>query len=172
MGITGVTYDSDYKETPKRYIVPVEMIQELRIGDYILFDGELLRVNLDFFELLFHLKEADIKSKLGGLEITEDLLLSIGFVKQKNYEWDGEKEYETNPYYFSRQLEVWNRYSAPGIFYRDGFFILGGSYPELKYLHQLQNFFICKAGEELIINKDKLKEYYEKVRRDTNEGTV
>lgn len=172
---TGVTYEEVSgcagcsgvvgTPSPKREVLPVNTLQELRIGDYIIFNNKLLRVDLEFFNLLFQLEDDEVNQKLNGLEITEELLLTLNYYKQKNYEYDhiNEIEYETNPYYFNKQVEVWRKYSSPRLYYKgDKFLILGGSYPQIKYLHQLQNFFVCKAGEELIIDDDKLKEYYEK----------
>lgn len=171
--MTGVTYDSDYKPTPPRVKIPVEIIQELRLGSYVLYGDELTKVDYNFFAAYYYreLERKELFSDsvetpyLNGIPITEELLLSIGFEKQRNYDWNGKKEVEIEPYYFHRsQIRLSEFLSPPGIYRRKNntFHILGGSYPELKYLHQYQNWFLIKTGEEMIIDEEILKNYIEK----------
>jgi hypothetical protein len=181
MAITGTT--GDFIPRPKREIIPVNILQELRIGSYVIFKNELTCVSLYFFKDLKKLDKIYLKDNRGkvtekgrnefisnvikGIELNEELLTTwLKFKKQKNYEYNskGKEQYETTPYYFHQgQIEMWDQVHAPALYFeKDKFKILGGSYPEMKYLHQYQNLFLALTGEEMIINRETLKNYIEK----------
>jgi len=151
--ISGTTYIGDYNPTPKRNKIKVDLINELRIGSFIISNSDLAKVDTLFFVA---------KNKLKGIKLTERLLLFLGFRKQENYDWN---EYEncevmSDPYYFDTQIPYSEQYRFPGLFVRNKkISILGGSYPELRYLHQLQNDYLCRTGEELIIDEKGLDNY-------------
>jgi len=125
------------------------MINELRIGNLILLNKKIVRVDLDFF------KNYTSKSKIAGVKLTEQMLLDLNYYKQENTEWNGRREVKAEPYYFDNQLDITAPNRTSGLFIRDKkIYVLGGwIYPELKYLHQLQNIFFVATGEELIVNK-------------------
>ena len=139
-----------------RKIIKVPLLNQLRIGNYIMYNNTIIRIDLGFFKTTFTKNQPEME----GIPITEDLLYSIGYYKQRNYDYDrdNDKEYETEPYFFHRnQIEFSDNYQPEGIFLRDNkFYVLGNSYPQLKYLHQLQNRFYNKTNEEIIINKKSL----------------
>ena len=150
-GITGTT--GDYDPMPKRNKIKVGLLNELRIGSFIISNGEMIKVDPFFFIL---------KTRLKGIKLTERMLLFLGFRKQKNYEWNDneDREIEVDPYYFDTQIPIHEIISFPGIFVRDKkLSIMGRSYPGLRYLHQLQNAYLCFTGEELIIDEKGLDNY-------------
>ena len=123
------------------------MINELRIGNIILLNGEIVKVDLDFF------KKYSEKNKLIGLKLTEKMLIDLNYRKQENTEWNGKREIKAEPYYFDTQLPYYAPNRTSGIYVRNKkLYVLGGYiYNELKYLHQLQNVFFTTTGDELII---------------------
>ena len=126
-------------------------LNELRIGNVILLNGEITKVDLEFF------KTYNKSTKIHGLKLTENMLIDLNYYKQENTEWDGKHEVKSEPYYFDTQLPFHAPNRTSGIYVRNKkLYKLGGSvYDELKYLHQLQNVFFVLTGEEMIIT-DKL----------------
>jgi len=123
----------------------MNIINELRLGNIVLIDNIITVINIDFF------KNYNKKIKIKGIKLSEDLILSaLNFYKQEN-------ERGESPYYFS-QIDMGAYYSFSGLYMeRKKFWILGGSYPQIKYLHQLQNVYYWCVGEDIIINLKKIK---------------
>lgn len=124
------------------------MINEIRIGNVVIVNGEVVKVDLEFFQ------NYNDKLKLEGLKLSKKMLIDLNWYEQKNYEWSNEGiEVEVDPYYFSRQIPYEAAIRMPGIFIRFGLFYILGGYigPEVKYVHQLQNIFYIKTGVEMLI---------------------
>ena len=122
-------------------------INELRIGNVILINGEIVKIDLDFF------KTYNKSIKINGLKLTEDMLIDLNYRKQENTEWNGKRNVKVEPYYFDTQLPFHAPNRTSGIYVRNKkLYKLGGFvYDELKYLHQLQNVFFVLTGDEMII---------------------
>ena len=114
---------------------------ELRIGNYVYFHGDVKEINMvDGFGVIGR-KEQPLFSidEFEPIPLTEEWLLRFGF--ELDIEDDG---YQKGKYKVS--------VSDEGCL----FFIYMGYYPEeiaeFKYVHQLQNLYFALTGKELILN--------------------
>lgn len=132
---------------------------DLRIGNYLKYDDEIIQVSKlckNYVE--FYDKEdlliGDKPNEFQPIELTEEVLLKIGFKKNK-YDWlkyfpDRENEISilmTDNY---TTIEYANLFNCP----EDVTEVNYGStleFPRRIYLHQLQNAYYCLTGKELNI---------------------
>lgn len=145
-------------------IIPVEKaieLSELRIGDYLEYDGEIVHVTslsldiddeyndtIGFCKLgSFNNEHSDwnraLADKLNRLPISIELIEKLGFT-----------------FCEKRGLDVYYNKDNIGIIIQDGAcdyaIIYDGEWDNVKdfyYLHQLQNIHFCLTGEELTIKK-------------------
>ena len=129
---------------------------DLRIGNLIDYFGDIIKVDtIDYF---------DGKERVGGktkdedrvfdkpsyfapIELTEELLVKIGFVKEN----------EVNRMYNNRcvvSYYIGNFYKELVIEVRreKGFYKNNMVHYDIKYLHELQNAYYCLTNEELEVN--------------------
>jgi hypothetical protein len=127
---------------------------ELRIDNYLLENGGLIRVDLEFYANLLESQSNEHPcdmTKFEPIPITEEILLKGGFE------------------FWCDELGVKCFYKIYGIeyiciaingFYQlrsglkdsDAAWRLGNNYPFIKYLHQLQNLYFALTNTELEIN--------------------
>jgi hypothetical protein len=122
---------------------------ELRIGNYILHKGLIVRVQCLFYDDQFCDYITEIKRDLNdaeGIPLTEEWLLKFGFNLDRGVGvWFGRK-YAEPAYYFT----IWDKYSdKPYQWTRNN---PSDTIP-VKYVHQLQNLYFALTAEELTIKE-------------------
>ncbi len=130
---------------------------DLRIGNYLKYDDEIIQVSKlckNYVE--FYDKEdlliGDNPNEFQPIELTEEVLLKIGFKKNK-YDWwkyfpDRENEISILMTENYTTIEYANLFHCP----EDVTEVNYGStleFPRRIYLHQLQNAYYCLTNEEL-----------------------
>lgn len=117
--------------------------KELRIGNlYIGYDGKIQKVDLQFFNLLW--LDVDIDEIVKDpVELTEDLLLKLGFFNEFANSWS------------NHVFQMFkNRGNVAGAEIGDFYISTGQRYvTSFKYLHQLQNIYFFLTGTELDTSK-------------------
>ena len=111
---------------------------ELRIGNYILFDNDVYDVRGFVNERVkIHKREVYIGQLFKPIPLTEEWLLKFGFSKWKN---------KNN---FSKGSFIVYTLSKKGFHFGKKSLRV-----ELKYVHQLQNLYFALTGEELKIKNN------------------
>lgn len=111
---------------------------ELRIGNWIYYNGKLSKIDLtDFRDILEDNYEINYYKPIF---LTEEILLKCGFEN---------KGIDDNWIIFRfKSIRICKTEMLGFIFNFDN----GEEYVKVKYLHQLQNLYLCLCGEELEIN--------------------
>ena len=108
-------------------------VKELRDGNIVLHSGKFYI--LDSFDI-YKLDTTNCED-VQPIELTEEILLKCGFVKDEFDNWENETRLGLyKPEEFDGYLSVWGE-STVG---------------ECNYLHQLQNLYYALTGQELEIN--------------------
>lgn len=124
--------------------------QELRIGNYLNYQGKIIKVEGIHNRTIYH---SDRQFDQVGVEkyitfepipLTEEWLFKFGFGKSEEHEY-GSNENDLFGFYYDYHF---NRFylDTP----EDNIYI-----PFIKYVHQLQNLYHCLCGNELQINSTK-----------------
>ena len=138
---------------------------ELRLGNYVMANGNLFIVNSICYEPMFrkfHItvvkKLGDIPSALVGFEpspipLTEELLLSCGFIEDDAFAYLSDEEDSQYPVF---------KHNGFALLLKEGAFYVYEEcdedcwynyyWHEIKYLHKLQNYVYETQDEELPIN--------------------
>lgn len=124
-------------------------LNELRIGNHILINGETDTVTGIFHEMApsgDDIYFVQGKNKLDyrvqntePIELTEETLLKCHFFQSGFYWWSG-----------CYSIYLTTRNSDDGFFYHNGTSLF--EYNHIKYLHQLQNLYFIITGKELEVN--------------------
>ena len=115
--------------------------QELRIGNYIEYNGEIIKLD---GSLLCCYIQNELEFPLNPIPLTEEILLKFGFEKREHKSFFKGKEliyftFTSNKYGFL----IWNTI-------QNQWWVLGKiSISQPIYVHQLQNLYFALTGEEL-----------------------
>lgn len=116
---------------------------ELRIGNWIMFDGNLTQVDLGLFDMW---GDVDIDERLNPIALTPEILEKCGFEKDEDANSD---IYQLDIGRKSFRIQL----STTSIIFK---FDVGMDWTSdidaPEYLHQLQNLFFALSGEELPLN--------------------
>lgn len=119
--------------------------EELRVGNLVKMDGDLVSVDLWLFKELYNNNSVTSTLLLSPIPITEDILLKCGFEAESKY--DDFKLNGVNIQSCSMRCKTLERFS----FYLN----LGDENDELNnkidYLHELQNLYYSLTKKELEI---------------------
>ena len=131
-------------------------VKDLRIGNYVNIEGDVVRVK-EIYEKSIHYANGEYESYatedfIQPIELTEELLLKIGFKKNK-YDWwkyfpDRENEISILMTEFYTTIEYANLFHCP----EDVTEVNYGStleFPRRIYIHQLQNAYFLLTNQEL-----------------------
>ena len=116
-------------------------IRELRIGNYIEYNGEIIKLD---GSLLCCYIQNELEFPLKPIPLTEEILLKFGFEKREHKSFFKGKEliyftFTSNKYGFL----IWNTI-------QNQWWVLGKiSISQPIYVHQLQNLYFALTGEEL-----------------------
>lgn len=112
--------------------------KELRIGNFILWDGNFYEVKASFFD---QYEGTDIRK----IPLTEELLLKFGFEKNRNLQWIiGLTNKDCLSEFILKHNSIYGfRLDQEGCY----------GFSEIKYVHQLQNIFFTLTEEELILKE-------------------
>lgn len=116
---------------------------ELRIGNYVLYENEEIQIDIDCFYWSVESSYAELEywEQYKPIPITDEWLLKFGFKVIKNYNNGliGFKDFnllgDENLYYYT-----YDNHNVIGV--------------GLKYVHQLQNLYFALTGEELFIKEE------------------
>lgn len=123
-------------------------IDELRIGNYVNIEGDVVKVK-EIYEKSIHYANGEYESYatedfMQPIELTEEVLLKIGFVKENEvnrmYNNCCVVSYYINKFYKELVIEVRRE---------NGFYKNNMVHYDIKYLHELQNTYYLLTGEEL-----------------------
>lgn len=124
--------------------------KELRIGNYLNYQGKIIKVEGIHNRTIYH---SDRQFDQVGVEkyitfepipLTEEWLLKFGFGKSDEHEY-GSNEHDLFGFYYDYHFNKFYL-DTP----EDNIYI-----PFIKYVHQLQNLYHCLCGNELQINSTK-----------------
>ena len=117
--------------------------QELRIGNYIEYNGEIIKLD---GSLLCCYIQNELEFPLNPIPLTEEILLKFGFNEVEGERWcDMHEEFEECDYYYLSMFKIY--YNPETDRFEDD--SLSHFNVNLKYVHQLQNLFFALTGEEL-----------------------
>ncbi len=114
---------------------------ELRIGNYILLDGDEIMVTGVNGSIVYWMDGYDVTalsgSKIEGIYMTEERALKLGFKKRK--------EQDIITYYKSGFVICFNTKHHITCTYKGAFL------RNVSFIHELQNLYFALTGDELII---------------------
>ena len=108
--------------------------QELRIGNYIEYNGEIIKLD---GSLLCCYIQNELEFPLNPIPLTEEILLKFGFK---------EKSKSKNFYLGNFRFHISKPANYDGFIFCDGYDVITD---KIKYVHQLQNLFYSIIGKEL-----------------------
>ena len=128
---------------------------ELRIGNYVNIEGDVIKVK-EIYEKGIHYTYGEYESYatedfIHPIELTEEVLLKIGFEDRKGYfnyskVFGDDSDYCDSIYiYYCQRL---NHFSFTHNIVKELDLQIIDLY-NIKYLHQLQNAYYCLTGQEL-----------------------
>lgn len=100
------------------------MRYELRLGNYVIEDGEITTFDGDFYHWIDDL--------IQPIPLTEEWLFKFGFVK---------KDFGLRVDYYANTKALWKIKFINNVYKRDRI--------EIKHVHQLQNLYFALTGHEL-----------------------
>ena len=113
---------------------------ELRIGNYLDFEGEPMQFEREDFNYEFNLS-----SQWQPIQLTEEWLIKFGFKKHNEMTWLDTEHTETQlP---NLQLNNFKPDEEIGMFLDDKYGVI------IKYVHQLQNLYFALTNKELKIKE-------------------
>lgn len=127
---------------------------ELRIGNYISFHNvwyKIVGIDKDRVLIEYHNGETDYCwiDYIQPIELTEEVLLKIGFHEGYNKIFIKNTKNDYVKYYITYQHVPDNKYSFVGYGYKNNVQIKCVILNDIKYLHQLQNACFLLTNEEL-----------------------
>ena len=129
--------------------------QDLRLGNFVIAKNEIIKI-IEFRES-FVLGENDnnlircLPSQIKPIELTEEVLLKIGFHEGYNKIFIKNTKNDYVKYYITYQHVPDNKYSFVGYGYKNNVQIKCVILNDIKYLHQLQNACFLLTNQELEI---------------------
>ena len=118
-------------------------IQELRIGNYIEYNGEIIKLD---GSLLCCYIQNELDYPFNEVPLTEEILLKFGFNEVEGERWcDMREEFEECNYYYLSMFKIYynpetDRFEDDSLYHFN---------VNLKYVHQLQNLYFVLTGGEL-----------------------
>ena len=116
------------------------LLQELRIGNYIEYNGEIIKLDGSLFACYI---QNELDYPFNEIPLTEEILLKFGFEDQEFSDEDGNKIYMLHHkkfYLTSDESCIFSEVFLP---------IYSNDCVSVKYVHQLQNLYFALTGEEL-----------------------
>ena len=119
------------------------LLQELRIGNYIEYNGEIIKLDGSLFACYI---QNELDYPFNEIPLTEEILLKFGFNEVEGERWcDMHEEFEECNYYYLSMFKIYYN-PETDIFEDDSLYHFNVN---LKYVHQLQNIYFALTGEEL-----------------------
>ena len=119
------------------------LLQELRIGNYIEYNGEIIKLDGSLFACYI---QNELDYPFNEIPLTEEILLKFGFNEVEGERWcDMHEEFEECNYYYLSMFKIYYN-PETDIFEDDSLYHFNVN---LKYVHQLQNIYFTLSSEEL-----------------------
>lgn len=120
----------------------IRMTTEYSVAEYL---ASRQRLSMLLYNDLYY----KIIGNIEPIELTEDILLKIGFKRGYNEIYSMALCIDYYDYYISYQNVKDNEYSFVGYGYKNNVKIKHAMLNDIKYLHQLQNAYYLLTGQEL-----------------------